>query len=340
MGSSRSEQKNASWNADEQPGDLLMPEIVTFGEAMLRLSVPPGQPLTSASAVDLHVAGSEANVAITLGNLGHEVSWVSKLPDGPLGRRVISTLRGAGVDCSHVQIVPDSRLGVYYVELQPQPLPTRVIYDRGDSAASAFGTSDIPWDLVEEADVVHLSGITPALSPTCLEASLAIADRVREADQLLSVDVNYRAKLWDVDEAASALSKLMTNASLLVCTSEDAHQLFGASGQPHVTAAELADRFQVSRVVITSGEDGAWWKHDDSGGHIPAMDVTVIDRIGAGDAFVAGVLDGVLDDDLETGVLRGTALAAMALATRGDHPSVSRTELEDLLAGPARRVDR
>lgn len=317
-----------------------MSGVLTFGEAMIRLSVPPGESLETAPAFDVHVAGSEANVAATLARMGRQVSWVSALPDSQLGRRVIGELRAAGVDCSDVALVPGARMGTYFVDLQADPLPARVIYDRSGSAVAGYRSDDFPWPRLDTTPIVHLSGITPALSPECRELSMELTRRARASGATLSVDINYRAKLWPPEEASVVLSELIAHTDLVVCTSEDARDLFEVSTPPTAMASALAERFGIERVVITSGADGAWWHHNGFDGHAPAIPVSVVDRIGAGDAFMAGVLDGLMDDSLDQGVSRGTALAALALTTRGDRPIVSRDEMDQVLEGSVRRVDR
>lgn len=318
-----------------------MTDVYTFGEAMIRLSVRPGDNLETASFFEVHAAGAEANVAMTLSRLGRAVSYASALPDGPLGRRVITELQAAGIDCSGTVVVPGARMGTYFVELQTEPLPARVIYDRAGSAAAGFTPDDVRWDIFDAAEVIHLSGITPALSESCLEATLDMARRAREKGKLLSIDVNYRSKLWTREEASETLSRMIHDADIVVCTQEDCRDLFEITVDPPEAAAELSSSFGIRRVVVTSGATGSWWHENGSpGGHVPAIEVEVIDRIGAGDAFMAGVLDGVLANDLALGIRRGTALAALALATRGDRPLATREQIDQLLAGTGRRVDR
>jgi len=317
-----------------------MTEVFTFGEAMLRLSVSPGHTLETAPAYAVHVAGTEANVAATLSRLDREVSWVSALPEGPLGRRVLAELQACGVDCSGVVVRPEGRIGTYFVELHAEPLAARVIYDRAGSAAAGFTLGDVPWELFESAQIIHMTGITPALSASCREVVLDMAERARRDGKFLSVDVNYRSKLWGTEEASRVISEVMRSADLVVCTGEDASDLFGISLDPPDVARELADRHAIARVVVTSGVGGAWWCHDGNAGHVSAISVSVVDRIGAGDAFMAGVLDGILDGDLGLGVRRGNALAALALTTRGDRAVASRAEVDSMLTGAARRVDR
>ena len=317
-----------------------MTDVFTFGEAMLRLSVRPGETLETAPAFDVHVAGTEANVAASLARLGRSVMWASRLPDGPLGRRAIGELRRAGVDTSAVVLVPGGRMGTYFVELLAEPLATRVIYDRAGSAAAGCTTEDVPWTALDRARIVHLSGITPALSGSCRDIVLEMARRARTGGALLSVDVNYRAKLWTPEAASGFLPQILEGADVLVCTSEDARDLFELNGDTEEVAREMAKRFDAKRGVITAGTEGAYWWQGDSTGRAHPSPVSVVDRVGAGDAFAAGVLDGLLDDDFELGVRRGIALAAMALTTRGDQAIVSRSELEAFLAGEGRRLDR
>lgn len=318
-----------------------MTDVFTFGEAMIRLSTPPGDTLETAPAFDVHVAGAEANVASTLGRLGRSVSFVTAIPESPLGRRVLSELQASSVDCSGIVMRPGSRLGTYFVELHSEPLPARVVYDRAGSAAAQLGLADIPWPVFEQARIVHISGITPALSAPCREITLEVAHRARSQGKLLSVDVNYRSKLWSKQDAAETIGELISGAGIVVCTREDCLDVFDIDRGPAEAAAELADLFDIRRVVVTSGVEGSWWHGDGSTGrHVPAIEVEVIDRIGAGDAFMAGVLDGILDNDLEVGMNRGTALAALALTTKGDRPVASREEVNAILSGTGRRVDR
>ena len=315
-------------------------EVVTIGEAMLRLSVPSGDRLDSAAAFEVHVGGAEANVAVALAALGRRVAWVSVLPDNSLGRRVAMTLRSYDVDIESVRWTEGARLGTYFVEMSEPPRPIRVLYDRAGSAASHMGTDDLPWPRIDEARVVHVSGITPALSASCRTAVKELAARLRQSEVTLVVDVNHRAQLWSGSDARQCLEDVAAGAGLVVCTAEDARDVFEIDGSPDYVAPALAERLGAERLVVTDGPNGAWWHERTSSGHVSAVPATIVDRLGAGDALTAGVIDGVLDGDLEAGVWRGIALGALALGTRGDQVRASRSEVENLLRGAARRIDR
>lgn len=314
-----------------------MTDVYTFGEAMLRFSSPPGRTLGDSAAFEIHVAGAEANVATALAALGRQVTWVSRLPDNPLGRRVLKALTGVGVDCSAVSLVDGARLGTYFVDLHHPPRPTTVVYDRAESAVCEISADDFDWGAVEEARIVHLSGITPALSPACAEV---ISMLVQRAGGIVSFDVNYRSKLWTHEAAADSLRPILPNVDLIVCPVADAVRIFGTGSDPTQAARDLAEQFEVPQIVVTSGGEGVFWLDGDTEGYQPAISVDLIDRLGAGDALTAGILDGVLDGNLSEGVRRGVMMAAVALTTHGDAISLKRSDLDALLLGDDGGVSR
>jgi 2-dehydro-3-deoxygluconokinase len=315
-------------------------DVVTVGEAMLRLSAGPGTWLETAGRLDLHVAGSEANTAIALAQLGRSVAWVSRLPEGSLGRRVARELQAAGVDTSLVSWAPGARMGLYFVELSTPPRPVSVVYDRADSAAAGMTSDDVPDAIVDSARVVHLSGITPALSPTCRRLTFEVAARARSGAARLTIDVNYRAKLWTPDEARACMADLVPGADLIVVTREDAGDVFGITGEPFDVVTRARTALEVETVVLTLGDQGAVWDAGSGPGQVSALPTTIVDRLGAGDAFMAGVIDGLLEDDIERGLRTGTVLASLALGVRGDHVVTTRQEVEGLIEGRGRTVDR
>lgn len=315
-------------------------DVVTLGEAMLRLSVPAGRRLENTEQLDLHIAGAEANTAIALAQLGRSVTWVSSLPQGSLGHRVTRELRAHGVDVSHVRWTTEKRMGIYYVELAAPPRPVSVIYDRAGSAAAAMRSEDFPFDLVDSARVVHLTGITPALSPECARLALDVAQRARSSDCVLTVDVNYRAKLWAAEQARSYMIELASGADVVVITGEDARDVFRLGGEPAEMAERARQALQAESLVLTLGDQGSAWVSSEGAGKAEAYPTVVIDRLGAGDAFMAGIIDGILDSDLERGVATGTALASLALGTHGDHVIATRDDVERMVSDTHRSVDR
>ncbi len=315
-------------------------EVVGIGEAMIRLSVPPGERLETAERFEVHIGGAEANVVAALARLGRKTAWISRLPDNPLGRRAAAEMRQHGVNVDHLRWSNDDRMGLYFVEAGVAPRPTEVWYDRRDSATAGFDASDFPWSVVESARLVHLSGITPALSRSCRDISLRAAELASRSETMVSVDVNYRSRLWSTEEARDVLSELCRYASLLICSAEDARDVFGIGGGSADAAAGLADLLGVDRVVVTAGANGASWFNAGHAETAAAFDATIVDRVGSGDAFAAGVVCGVLDDNLAEGVQLGLAMAAIKLGLVGDQLVTTPLEVRSLIDGHSRSVRR
>jgi 2-dehydro-3-deoxygluconokinase len=306
-------------------------DVTTVGEALLRLSVPAGTRLETAATLDVHPAGTEANVVSLLSRLGRRCSWTSALPRHALGRVATREMRLAGVDLSQVVWTDSGRVGTYYVEFGSLPRPTEVIYDRVGSSAAHLAPADMTWDQLLNTRLLHLTGITPALSPSCREVVAEAVRRAIEAGVPISFDVNYRQKLWSTQEAGDTLLELVQGVSLLLCSADDARLLFGCGGEPRVAIEQLMKVTRAQRVVLTLGDrgvlagDGSRWYRQGA----PA--VTILDRIGAGDALAAGVIHGWLQDDFRAGLQYGTLLAALALGQHGDTVVTTAEELERLL---------
>ena len=172
-------------------------DVLTFGETMLRLSPPGRRRLSQADSFEAWVAGSESNVAAALCALGLSATWVSRLPDNPLGHKIEAALRGLGVDVAHVVWTPpQERVGLFYAEPAAEPRAGVVVYDRAHSAASALSPADLPGALFDAHRHLHVSGITPALSASCAAAVADAIARARARGRTVSLDINYRAKLW------------------------------------------------------------------------------------------------------------------------------------------------
>src|SRR6266849_3888928 len=306
-------------------------QLVTIGEAMLRLSVRPGDLLADAGSFDVHVAGSEANVAYAAAKVGLRSAWVSALPSNALGRRVATTLAAGGVDTSMVRWAEGARLGLYFVELGTPPRPISVIYDRAASAMALANTSDFDWPAVVDTQVLHVSGITLGLSASCRELAKHAMQEARRAGASVTFDLNYRQKLWDRKAAAAAVREIAPLIDVLVCTQEDAYDLFGVNGAPDLG---------VETVVVTGGADGAVASRAGVSIERRGHPVETVDRVGAGDAFVAGLVWGLLDGSLEIGLERGLAMSALKMTLHGDLFRLDAADVIALLASEGREVGR
>ena len=318
----------------------MSPDVVTFGEAMLRLSVPVGERLETAHRFFASVAGAEFNVAIALARMGRSVTWMSRLPDSSLGRRVVGELERHGVDASHVTWAAGERLGSYFVELGSPPRPVEVTYDRQNSSASAMTADSINWDVVEAASLLFVSGITPAISDTCRELTQDVARRAAAAGAKVVVDVNYRSQLWSPSMARDTIRPLCSLASLVILTQNDARIVFDAPDEPCDALTGLIDVLETSMVVMTLGSEGAAWIDGGSCQRAAAFDTEMVDRVGAGDAFAAGVITGFLEGDLTEGVQRGLAMAALTLGLYGDMFIAGPHDVETIRSGTAPDVKR
>jgi 2-dehydro-3-deoxygluconokinase len=306
-------------------------DVVTFGETMLRLSAPHFARLEETVSLDVRVGGSESNTAVALARLGLKVAWWSKLPANPMGRRIENEIRRWGVDTSSMlwDELPGARAGLYFLDFGVAPRGIDVYYDRAASSASRITAHEIDASLIANARLLHMSGITPALSPYAAKAVLRAFDVAREAGTRVSFDINYRAKLWSTADARRELEPLLSRIDVLLCPLSDAEALFGIIGSGAEVARTFRERYGVASAVITCGGDGAV-ACDDAGdwAATPFALGQIVDRVGAGDAFNAGVLMGYLQGDLKTGLEYGTAMAALKHTMPGDLLLSTRAEIE------------
>ncbi len=347
-------------------------DVITFGETMIRFSPVDGQMLEQADYLRADPAGTESNMAVALARMGADVAWVSALPDHPAGRWIASRLALHGVDTSHVAwsdgragrngqtggagqtgeagqalgpmestrpTRPERamRAGVFFLEPGTPPRGSRVVYDRAGSAATGMTTEVVDRALRSGARIVHTSGITASLGPACLETVTRVLEKRSEGGYRTSFDINYRAKLWSPEQAREVLDTLLAQVDILVSTSDDAALIFGLDGAPEATIDAFHARFGNEIVVLTLAEGGAvGWSADTGFLYTKPYVVEPVDRLGAGDAFDAGLLYGLLREDLTTGLSYGTALSALSLSERGD---VTWATLEEV-KGMARPVGR
>ena len=315
-------------------------DVTAIGEVMLRFSVPVGERLERAQTLALHPGGAEANLLGALACMERRCAWVSGLPENPLGRLVANHLRVANVDTSGIVWSAQGRVGTYYLEFATPPRATQVYYDRADSCAAQLAPEQINWDHLLDTRLLHLTGITPALSPSCMAVTQEAIQRAKAADVPISFDINYRAKLWSETEAAAALLPLIQGVDLLFCGQGDAARLFGCSGAPQTIVQALAELSGAKCVITSLSDEGvAAWDGSDFYQR-PARPVQIVDRLGAGDALAAGVIHGWLEGDIAHGLEVGTVLAAINLTLHGDMVVTTRAEVESLLKSSGGGLNR
>jgi 2-dehydro-3-deoxygluconokinase len=315
-------------------------DVTAIGEVMLRYSVPVGERLERAQSLALHPGGAEANLLGSLAALGRRCAWISGLPKNPLGHLVENHLRLSKVDTAGIVWSDEGRVGTYYLEFATPPRATQVYYDRADSCAARLHPKQIDWDYTLDTRLIHLTGITPALSSSCLAVTEEAIRRARAAGVAVSFDINYRAKLWSEARAAEVLTPLIQGVDILCCGQGDAARLFGASGEPEQIIHQLAELSRAKTVVTSLADEGVMAWDGRRFYHAPARPVQIIDRLGAGDALAAGVIHGWLDGDLARGLEVGTALAAICLSIHGDVVITTPEEVAAVMQSSAGGLNR
>ncbi len=342
-----------------------MPDVVTLGEAMLRLSPPGFQRLEQAVTFDVHVGGSELNVAVGLSRLGVSSSWISRLPRTALGRLLENRARQVGVDTSQIVWTDAGRVGLYFVEFGAAPRPSTVHYDRAHSAICSMRPDEVDWPAVfAGAKWFHTSGITPALSDSAAAVTKAALRAARAAGLTVSYDLNFRSKLWPAEKARAVQEPLMEFVDVLITAEGDAGRVFGIYPERGTSSADfqildpepyravaqrLQEKFAFKAVALTLRANPSVWRNTwtalvyaDGRCHDGvAHEVEIVDRIGAGDAFGAGLIYGSLvHRSYEQGLRYGVACAALKHSHPGDFNWVTRAEVEALLDGPNLRINR
>lgn len=291
-------------------------DVVTLGETMVLMLAKQMGPLREATTFHRDVAGAESTVAIGLCRLGCTAGWISRLGDDEFGQAILFRLRGEGVDTSRVTIDHTRPTGILFRERREHG-PIAVVYYRRGSAASALSPEDLDVDYVRSARYLFLTGITPALSPSCRAASFAAIEIARAAHVPVVLDPNYRSKLWPADEARAVLRDLVGHCDIVLSGQAEAELLTG-DADAEVAARSLA-RLGPAMVVVKLGEHGALALGERIVRRIGPPVARVIDPVGAGDAFAAGFLAGVLlGRPIEAALDLANACGASVAATPGD----------------------
>ncbi|WP_426997021.1 sugar kinase [Pseudarthrobacter sp. N5] len=306
------------------------PDLLTFGESMV--SLRSAGPLSAGGGLSMHVAGAESNVAVGVARLGHRVSWSGVVGADPHGEFIVRQLRSEGIQVLN-RVDPGRSTGVMFLEQRTADI-SRAYYYRTGSAGSTFSRKDVDRAFSGGARVLHLTGITPALSKESREAVEYAAARADGEGMVVSLDVNYRGKLWSRDAAREVLAPLARHARIVVASDDELALVASApdggeggegrdgTGHPDAAEVRMANRLLdlgVEEVVVKRGASGAGVHTAAGRWEVPAVPVTSIDTVGAGDAFTAGYLSALLDGlDVEGRLHRGAVAGAFAVSTSGD----------------------
>ena len=321
-----------------------MADLVTLGEAMIRLSPPGFQRLEQTHVLDVNVGGSEMNIAVAAQRMGLSSALVTAVPDNPLGRMIVNKTREHGVDTSGIITQKGTRAGVYYLEFGAKPRSSAVVYDRAGSAIALTKPGELPWrQVLTGAKHFHTGGITPGLSDSAAAVTMEGLKAAKDAGLTTSFDLNFRARLWTEEKAQSVITPMCPLVDILITTEEDTFRVFKIKGDTYEDVArQLVEAYGFKAVAITLRENVRVWLNNWSAiayadGKViktHTYEVEIVDRVGAGDSFSAGFLVGYLESgDLQKAVDFGTALSALKHSIPGDLNWAVRSEVEKLIAG-------
>lgn len=340
-----------------------MSKVVTFGEIMLRLATPQHLRFSQTDTLEMTFGGGEANVAVSLAQLGTEVSFVTQLPNNDIAQTCINQLRGLGVETKYV-LRGGERMGIYFLETGASQRASTVTYDRTNSAISTINPATLNWqEIFKGATWFHFTGITPALSEAASRSTLDAIKTAKDAGLTVSCDLNYRKKLWSSAKAQEVMSDLMPLVDYCIANEEDAEKVFGikASGSEitggkidHSRYVEVAEKltaqFKFKGVAITlresfSASRNGWsgmFFTDGKADFSRRYEIDIVDRVGAGDSFAAGLIYALLQkQSAQEAVEFAAAASCLKHSIRGDYNFSSLNEIKTLLAGDASgRVQR
>ena len=339
-------------------------KIITLGEIMLRLSTADHNRFTQVERFEACYGGGEANVAVSLANYGHDAYYVTKLPKHEIGQAAVNALRRWGVHTDYI-VRGGERVGIYYLESGVSMRASKVIYDRADSAIAKAEVSDFDFDrIMEGADWFHFSGITPAISAKGAEITRAACEAARRHHVTVSCDLNYRKKLWTPKEAQKVMRELMPYVDVCIGNEEDAEKCLGFkpkgtdvnAGKLNVDSykeifRQMREQFGFDKVVTTlresySASHNGWSALIYDGKEFyqsKHYDIEpIVDRVGGGDSFSAGLIHGLLTKETQGEALEfAVAASALKHTINGDFNCMSIEEVENLAKGDASgRVQR
>ena len=337
--------------------------VVTFGEIMLRLAPENYLRFVQTDRLEATFGGAEANVAVSLANFGVDTAFVTKLPAHEIGQSAVNSLRKFGVDTSKI-VRGGDRVGIYYCEKGASQRPSKVIYDRKYSSIATASEDDFDWDdIFSGADWFHFTGITPALSDDMAKITLEAVKAAKDNGLTVSCDLNFRKKLWTSEKACAVMSDVLKHVDVCIANEEDAKDVFGIEAENtdinsgkldeegYVSVAkQLTDRFGFKAVAITLRESLSASDNNWSGMLYVAnrpffgkkYHMHVVDRVGGGDSFGAGLIYALLSDfGAQDAIEFAVAASCLKHSIEGDYNMATKDEVLSLARGNASgRVQR
>lgn len=332
-------------------------KVVTFGEVMLRIEPEGYYRFVQSDKMTTTFGGAEANVAVSLANFGMDSAFVTKLPSHEIGQCAVNALRRFGVNTSSISR-GGKRVGIYFNERGASQRPSKCIYDRAGSAIAESSPEDFDWDKIfEGADWFHLTGITPALGGNLPSICIEACKKAKEKNIPVSVDLNYRSKLWAKAQAKETMEKIAPYADVCVANEEDAKDVFGIEADDtdiengklnkngyKTVAKKLADKYGFKKVAITlrtsiNANINRWTAllYDGEEYYFSREhEMMIVDRLGGGDSFCAGLIYSILNGKSSHDAVEfASAASCLKHSVEGDFNMVSAEEVECLVAGNA-----
>ena len=309
-------------------------EVFTFGETMVLFQPEQMLPLEYIHQFPKKIGGAESNVAIGLTRLGHSVTWFSKLGNDPFGRFVLKSIRGEGVDVSSCLLTDEAPTGLLFKE-QLSPEDMNVYYYRKGSAASLMQPDELDAGAIAAARILHISGITPALSDSALATVMEAIEIAKRNGTIVVFDPNLRLKLWSAEQARKTFNEIATKADVILPGLDEGQLMTGETDVEAVAQALAGDSQKI--IVIKLGDKGAYLHSKDQKVYVEGFPVDrIVDPVGAGDGFAAGVISGLLrEEPLEQAVRRANAIGAMVVGVSGDIEGLPTLEAVERFMKPA-----
>jgi 2-dehydro-3-deoxygluconokinase len=320
-------------------------DALGFGELLLRLSAEQGERIASGGRFRKFAGGAELNVMAGLAQLGLHTGILSRLAANPMGDYIRGEAQGKGVDCRYLQAdqARDARTGLYFYEQGDAPRKPTVVYDRKNSSFTGFSAQSVPQEVFESTKLFYTSGISMACSPHCRNQVDSLLRSFKEAGGIIAFDVNYRESLWSEEKAREAIESILPLVDILFVSEESSRRMFHKTGSLEDILRSYCTQYGIS--VAATTQRTVYNTHSQTFGSLiygakedafftepPYEGIEVVDRIGSGDAFVSGVLYGILERrDLRSAVSYGNAACAAKCTVGGDLPCVNRSELDSMI---------